>query len=359
MAEPVDLSRVQALLDLHRAAEAEVMARSYLVGAPDSAEGLILLGQALSEQDKDQEALPVLEQAIAADPQAFRAHLVLCDVFLALRQADRAEDAAREVIRLAPWSWTGHYSLARALARSRRRHVREALAALDEAQKLAPHEPMVHSFRGLLLLDMRENRAAQLRFEEALRLDPNDEMALRGVSLLHANAGRLGRAGNVVTAALRANPHSRLARESLDHVVTLLLARWFGALAAGSLVLIPFLATDQAYYFRPPVAVLVVGLYAWHARNVLATLPDGVRWWGPETLTRLSRARLGLALFLVACSLVFLAACVLPNELAIAVSLGYFQVLVRLLVPLIVFSILAAGLTLAVSSGNRRGRKEG
>lgn len=347
MAERADLARAQSLLDLHRAVEAEEMLRDYVRAEPDSAYALTLLGRALDAQDRHTEALQVLEGAVAADPQSSYAFLVMSEVLVELKLKERAIQAAQEVIRIAPWDWTGHYALARSLTMAPRPRLRDAIDRLDHARALAPHEPQIPAFAGLILIDLKETAAATGRFQEALAIDPQEEMALRGMAILHTQAGRLGRAGRVVTSGFQANPQSTLARDGLDHILTRLLARWFWALAAGGLLVATLLATHQSYFWRPLVAVAVIGLYARHARTVLAALPDGVRWWGPDALWRISRARAGIAVFLAAASVTYVAVSLLPAHAAVVVGLGFLMG-TRLFLAWIVLGSFVLGFVAAV-----------
>lgn len=90
------------------------------------------------------------------------------------------ESLWREAVRLAPGKVRPKIQLARQLPPA------EALALLDEAQRLRPDDPAIGSEKGRVYLEMGKPSAALAEFGHALALAPGDARAVnnRGVALL-------------------------------------------------------------------------------------------------------------------------------------------------------------------------------
>lgn len=126
---------------------------------PQSAEaqycyGVLLLrnGQANDRRENIEEARPLLERAIALKPGLADAHLELGNLFVALKQNEKAVTEFKEGVRLNPRSEMGHYRLGQ---------IYRNLHQLELAQKeLALYTQLTHTRREL----MARNRAAISQF---------------------------------------------------------------------------------------------------------------------------------------------------------------------------------------------------
>lgn len=103
-----------------------------------SVEDLNRRAQALLEQGKAQEALPLLKQALAQDPKSIQAEVTLGRVYITLRQ------------------------------------FAEASQAFQAAVNLSPKEPEFLYFLGLSQIDETKYAAARTSFNRALELSPTD-----------------------------------------------------------------------------------------------------------------------------------------------------------------------------------------
>jgi tetratricopeptide (TPR) repeat protein len=80
--------------------------------------------------------------------------------------------------------------------------------------ELAPHRSNTHDALGRVALARRRNREAEGHFREALRLEPEDPVALNNLGLALLRQGRRRAAVAYFASASKANPHDDLARRN-------------------------------------------------------------------------------------------------------------------------------------------------
>ena len=80
----------------------------------------------------------------------------------------------------------------------------EALGELTAAERERPDDPIVHNFRGIVLVRLERNAEAAAEYQEAIRLDPRMEDAYRNLGFLKWTEHQL-----------------EPAREALEHAVEL------------------------------------------------------------------------------------------------------------------------------------------
>ncbi len=143
------------------------------------------LGNALLKARRVEEAVPHLEVAAAALPEAFR---VQSDLAVAYAQTGRLDEAVRvleRAVRLRPDFPVVWHNLGLALRRLER--LDEAEAHFRQALRLAPGRAESHLELGRTLLRRGHTREAVTHLREALRLQPGLEAARRALaSVEHA-----------------------------------------------------------------------------------------------------------------------------------------------------------------------------
>jgi tetratricopeptide (TPR) repeat protein len=318
--------RAQDLLDLRRAAAAEEVLRGHLAAEPEDASGLLLLADALRDQDRHPEAEQAALSAVRLEPELHRAYLVLTEVRVAREDAAGAVEAAHEAVRLAPQAWVSHYVLARALLTGRRPRVRDALDVALHTVGLAPHSPDAHNLVGICFNAFNKPDQARAAFEEALRLDPQHRTAQANLAGLHARRGRLRRSAERVTSALGQDPQEEALHEALDVVLVRFSRRLLWAVLVGALVVGIELGATAPWWLRAVSGVLIALGVAALVRAFLRHLPRGVRSVG--TLPRVARGWTRWGLFLLATAVVTL---VLMSFAPYDVAVGAGLVLVGIL----------------------------
>jgi len=206
--------------------------------APDNADFLLALGQALTAHGKDAEAIPVLqraaqinpghtaasyqlglalqrsnqvndaiplfEKAAAADPTNAE---VLTNLGMALCQAQRAKDAVpvlQHAVTLAPQNPTAHQDLAAAYIQLSQ--FNDAVGELQAALKLSPDAPQLHYNLGLAFKMGDDAADAIPEFEAAEKLDPSASEAPYALGLLYLQGGRYADAERELSDSLKLQP---------------------------------------------------------------------------------------------------------------------------------------------------------
>lgn len=275
----LDLRRVETLIELRRYPEAELGLRGLLADDPDNTEAMILLADVLEELGRSGEGVQVARAAVSAAPDDPRAHRVLCHLLLRESRPAEAVEAAEVAVRLAPWDWTTHYTLGLALRSGRRPRARDALACANEAVRLAPHASHAHNLAGLCLDDLRLHDEAQRAYAEALRLDPQNTMALNNLAALNLGSGKLSRASAFLTAGLSTDAQERALHQNYDAILVKLLWR-LSLVGLGLALLVAILAgTGAPWVAKAALGALLLPTYALVGRGVTRALPRGVQHW--------------------------------------------------------------------------------
>jgi tetratricopeptide (TPR) repeat protein len=230
-----DLKRAQQLFDLGRAAQARKVAASVLAARPNSPGALRLLARCHTALGERREAVRIARAAVAADPGSSYGYRILSTALRQIKSHRAAEAAATEAVRLAPQQWQAYATLAQSLYR---RSPSRALAAAEQARRLAPENPETHYLCGAALRALRyrgeEARAAYLR---ALEIDPQHLPSLNGLALLDQGRWRLASASRGLRSALGADPQHQTVQRNLEALV--LLRLWcLGWLAVAGAVVV-------------------------------------------------------------------------------------------------------------------------
>lgn len=263
--QPQDSAALSLLAQGHtaqnRSARAIQILRQALQGR-DSPDLRGALGQALARAGKPTEALGHLENAWKRDPRNTGHGQALAQLLVQLKQAPRAQQVARELVRAQADNPRWHQLLATAQAAGG--DLKGARVSLEQALKLAPRaaEPQY----ALARLDAREGRpdAARQRLEALHRLDENAVDPMLELANLAGRARQFDQAERWLERAVTAAG----ARELRPHIaiVDLQLRMGQGAKALESAKLLLTKAPDD------PVALMA------HARALLATGESRAAW---------------------------------------------------------------------------------
>jgi tetratricopeptide (TPR) repeat protein len=188
------------------------MAEASVKLAPDSPDGLAILGLCLCDLQRYAEAEPLLRRAAKIAPRMDNVQSALASALEALGSTAEAAVAARKAVAIAP-SAEEHLRLARlesALGNTRRAvdslcsvvdsapdnasyrlryaealrlagDFREAEQQIDAAERLDPHSEPVFSERAVLLQSLGRFAEARRMFESALEIDPGQGHAYYGI----------------------------------------------------------------------------------------------------------------------------------------------------------------------------------
>lgn len=210
----IETTHFNFLIERGRFAEAEGLLRTSLAKEPDEAGLYLHLSRVLCRLDRPKEAQDAARRAIGLEPDWALPHEVLAEAFLASSNLKEAEQAVNAATSIGGEDADLHSLLARIhLERQRPATALEhanaglamdpdhetcrffrtiALGRLDrheEADETAlgllsddPDDSTNHSARGWILLERNAVPEARMHFQEALRIDPNNEDARMGLA---------------------------------------------------------------------------------------------------------------------------------------------------------------------------------
>jgi tetratricopeptide (TPR) repeat protein len=183
-------------------AAAEV-SRALSRGAPQ-AEGFALLGDIYARQGLHGEAIERYRQARREGPDALRPQLGEAWSLLAMDRAREARPIAEALAASNPL--VVDTVMLVAAARAGTGDPAAALAALDEARKLAPQRPDVHQRIGDIARSLGDNEGAIAAYRQALELDSEFAVVRFQLARLLRARGQLREAEQELEAALDAVP---------------------------------------------------------------------------------------------------------------------------------------------------------
>lgn len=210
----IDSVHLNFLLQRGRFKEAEAILRSLLAKEPDDAYLHMDLSRVLCRMDRPKDAEESARRAIGLDPESGIPYEVLAEALLASSNLKDAEQAVHQAVAMDGFDADRRAILARIYQERDRQevsleHANEGLAidpdhevcrffralALgrlgrhEEADQTAlallsddPDDSTNHSARGWILLERNAVPEAEMHFQEALRLDPENEDARMGLA---------------------------------------------------------------------------------------------------------------------------------------------------------------------------------
>jgi Flp pilus assembly protein TadD len=186
----------------------------FAAGASDARIRSLLAG------DEKQQALAEAEAAVKAAASTSADWIRLGELYGELQRFEDSARAYAEAIRTArPGSeaqpvWA--LWLLRGSALDQADKWPEAKAALEEAYKLAPNQPLVLNYLGYAQLERRENLAeAEKLIQEASRLQPNDAAITDSLGWTHYIRGNLSQAIELLETAVAGQPADPAINEHL------------------------------------------------------------------------------------------------------------------------------------------------
>lgn len=194
-----------------QATDAQQTLRPVLHADPTDTLSLNLMAKALMQDDKQQQALKILETVRAIEPDSANAHFELGAGLLSAGQGEAANRQFEAALTLDP-----SLEQAALLRIQYLHHIEDFSSAIVAAQNNAHHHPesvQAHNLLGQNYLANAQIEEAEAAFEKALSLAPGDPAANHALALIEQGRGN--------TAASRARYQAVLA-ERPDHLPTLL-----------------------------------------------------------------------------------------------------------------------------------------
>lgn len=209
-------AQAQALLDIGRSSEAEILLARGLSLAPDDYGLLCSMAQAKHELDHAKEALRYAERAIASVPDDSWGHRLRSTI---LRQPNRHESlkSAQEATRLEPDDPVNWHTLA--AAHLQVFNLKEARVAAERMRVLAPEWYLSYQSLSLIASAEGNHAEAEALCREELRLNPESYYAMNNLGVALLDQGRKREAVDVFNRAAKMNPEEEIARGNLQVAV--------------------------------------------------------------------------------------------------------------------------------------------
>jgi tetratricopeptide (TPR) repeat protein len=207
------VAQAEALLDIGRDADAIPLLQRAIAADPEDATPRCLLGAALLGIDQPAEALQAAEGALALNADDEWPHRVRCMALLELGRKAEALSAAKEAVRLDAANPVGLFALFEAQLVSR-----SIAAPRETAQRLvalAPDWPPAHRALGAIAVRRRRWLEAEAHYRKALELDPTDTFTLNNLGVALDGQGRGKEAIEAFEMAAESDPSHKLARRNL------------------------------------------------------------------------------------------------------------------------------------------------
>ena len=164
-----------------KAAEAKAVFEELLRQYPDDADVHLFLGMSLLRLRDPQAAVLAVKRAIAANPNHVDARTFLAWIELEVRgDVDAAIKEYSRVVELRPDSPEAYANLA--AAQKRKGDVQQAVVSLNKALERKPQFATALNNRGWIYTEQEKWAEARGDFEQALKIDPQDQGALQGLA---------------------------------------------------------------------------------------------------------------------------------------------------------------------------------
>jgi tetratricopeptide (TPR) repeat protein/predicted Ser/Thr protein kinase len=159
------------------AATAETRCRAAARADPRLGAAYTCLGEALMLQDRTLEAVAALDRAIELDTFDLTPHLTLREAYLDLGLPDEAERTWSRLVKKHPDYWAGYYSLGTYYQDVER--YADSLEQYQEASRLAPREPGIHSYIGTTYFYLGRYEEATVALENSIDIRPTRDAYYR------------------------------------------------------------------------------------------------------------------------------------------------------------------------------------
>lgn len=208
------------LILAHRPELAERELRRWLAVYPESAHGHALLAWSLAMQDRADPAVQAAREAVRLDPEWSYTHIVLGEIHLHFRQNEDAERCARAALEADPGDVGGYAVLSAALLNQKWRfRGREALRAAEAGLAADPGDPACARLRAQALSRLMRHKAAREAAAYALTLGPELSENHAAAGWIALAAGDRAHSSELLRQALRLDPTNEDARKGL-HAAT-------------------------------------------------------------------------------------------------------------------------------------------
>ncbi len=220
------LQRADVMVGLGRHGEAISLLAQVVAAQPDHGEAWGLLAQAQLAAGKPEEGLAAARRAVELSPASAWPHRLLSAALQRTGSKGGSLESAYQACRLEPHHWINHLSLAQA-ALAARGYVGEggvssltiARQASAAARALGPGEPAVHYVSGQVSRACGDQQGAAEHFKRTLALDPEHSNAVNELGRISLDRGAASEAARHFIQAARIAPDQLAYGHNVDVAV--------------------------------------------------------------------------------------------------------------------------------------------
>ncbi|WNG41033.1 tetratricopeptide repeat protein [Archangium violaceum] len=205
--------RASILMDKGLYAHALPLLQKAIAEEPEHAHAHAMLGQCLQGLNRMPEALKAAREALALDPADAWVRLCLAQTLAMTEQRLEATEHAKEAHRLSPEDPDPLRVLAHLALRGGQHE--QALELLDQALALESEDPELHAMRAMSLRALGRHDSADEASRTAMAQDPEETTALLSRGMICLDRGDVREAEALFRAALAQYPNEPAYRHSL------------------------------------------------------------------------------------------------------------------------------------------------
>lgn len=203
---------------------AQLTLQEVLQRSPDHPAALQLLGIVAFESNRPDEAIRLMERAVAVAPDYVEAQYNLANVLLRQGRLAEAATGFRRVLALDPRHFDAQLNLGGTASRQGR--LGEALEAYRQAIAINPQHAMAHTNYANVLKDIGRGQDAMAHYQTAIGLDPNSADAYNNLGLLYRELGQPELAVPAIERAIQLAPGNAQFRVNLRDLHRRMVPAW-------------------------------------------------------------------------------------------------------------------------------------
>ncbi len=178
---------------MNKPKDEELYSRRAIEAKADFMPARLYLADALTAQNRLDDAVQVYRQALAIDPKSYQAHSELGSILDKQGFTDEALKEFRLSLEIKPDQAMPHFEFGKIFAQSHR--LPEAAGEFSKALQFEPANPNVRTNLGVVLFQMGRYEEAIQQFSYALQIDPTNPNAREGLALAEARIKKIRPAG--------------------------------------------------------------------------------------------------------------------------------------------------------------------
>lgn len=207
------IGQAQALIAVGRLADAVPLLQRAIAAEPESAYPRCVLAGCLIDMGRHEDARKMAESAIALSPEFSPAHRMHSLALLELGKRQAALDAAGEAVRLSPSDPDAMMALAEAQLANRR--FDDAVRSAQRVLALDSGSFDGHYLLGRIALGRKRWKDAETHCRQALRIEPRNWIVMNNLGVALQGQGRHKDAIAAFENAAKLNPKAEVVRQNL------------------------------------------------------------------------------------------------------------------------------------------------